>query len=362
MWRRASNGDSGKQGEKHGWRSGKIRDDTEAQFSIQSCWACHPGCWGTSSDDSCGLPDALWKWWNFWRGQTDLGMMRAGKSVDTNKRATGWRRINRPMVSITHMRSYLSRESFTTHCGLQGGKRWHKGDTVFIKGTWVGRSETSDEHIVLTPGGRLFSRTIRRLEPSRRHDAGFLGKVKGFPWTVLSGVDQERNLHHHHERTLRATIPTCQKRLSVCTVRRPRRQTTRVILTMCLWVKHRCLMVAMQATSSPSHQWIQPMECDSVWSLMVRRLDDSRSQEVQGDCQESNALPGESPEEEGAIPVRFFPLQLLSQERKNELEAQFQCRHCKKAVDHEFFIAGVGQQRQQVSELQFDKFPTLSTF
>ena len=67
-----------------------------------------------------------------------------------------------------------------THRGLQGGKRWPKGDAVFIKGVWLGRSETSDEHIVLTPGGRVFSRTIRRLEPSRRHDAGFLGKVKRF--------------------------------------------------------------------------------------------------------------------------------------------------------------------------------------
>ena len=58
-----------------------------------------------------------------------------------------------------------------THRGLQGGKRWHKGDAMVIKGVWVGRSETSDEHIVPTPGGRVFSRTIRRLEPFRRHDA-----------------------------------------------------------------------------------------------------------------------------------------------------------------------------------------------
>ena len=57
----------------------------------------------------------------------------------------------------------------------------------------------------------MFPRTFRRLEPSRRHDAAFLGKVKGFVHgthrTVLSGVDRERNLHHHHhplwlERTL----------------------------------------------------------------------------------------------------------------------------------------------------------------
>ena len=69
-----------------------------------------------------------------------------------------------------------------THRGLQGGKRWHKGDAVFIKGVWVGRSDLSEEHIVLTPGGRVFTRTVRRVEPSRRHDAVFLDKVKGLPW------------------------------------------------------------------------------------------------------------------------------------------------------------------------------------
>ena len=74
-----------------------------------------------------------------------------------------------------------------THRGLAGGKRWHKGDAVFIKGVWVGRTETSDEHVVLTPGSRVFSRTIRRLEPSRRQDAVFLNSVKGRPWDAEDG-------------------------------------------------------------------------------------------------------------------------------------------------------------------------------
>ena len=63
---------------------------------------------------------------------------------------------------------------------------------MFIKGVWVGRSETSDEHMVLTPGGRVFSRTIRRLEPSRRHDAAFLGMVKGLPWDAQDGLVRGR--------------------------------------------------------------------------------------------------------------------------------------------------------------------------
>ena len=50
----------------------------------------------------------------------------------------------------------------------------------------------SDEHIVLTHGGGVFSRTIRRLESSRRHDAGFLVKVKGPPWDAQDGIVRGR--------------------------------------------------------------------------------------------------------------------------------------------------------------------------
>ena len=86
------------------------------------------------------------------------------------------------------MRSCRSPRSFLSglpsrRIGLcKEGKRWHKGDAVFIKGVWVGRRETADEHIIVTPRGRVLSRTIRRLEPSRQHDAAFLGTVKGLPW------------------------------------------------------------------------------------------------------------------------------------------------------------------------------------
>ena len=66
------------------------------------------------------------------------------------------------------------------------------------KGVWVGRRDTSDEHIVLTPGGRVLSRTIRRLEPTRRHDARFLSVVKGLPWDAQDGfVGREMNQHRH---------------------------------------------------------------------------------------------------------------------------------------------------------------------
>ena len=58
-----------------------------------------------------------------------------------------------------------------------------------------------------------------------------------------------------------------------------------------------------------------------------------------------------------------------SQETTNKVGIQLRCRHLQEGVDHEFvntteiplnFI--VGQQRQQISELQFDKFPNPQSF
>ena len=122
-----------------------------------------------------------------------------------------------------------------THRALQGGKGWHKGDAVFIKGVWVGRNETEDEHIVLTPGGRVFSRTIRRLEPSRRHNTAFLGRVKGLPWDAQDGIVRGR------PRKELAPPPPALIGDTNDANNVPMSETPR-------------MMVAMQATTSPSLQ------------------------------------------------------------------------------------------------------------
>ena len=124
--------------------------------------------------------------------------MRGGKSAGTSKRAMGRQRTNEAYGEhyshevVPFAEVILERIPKPTHRALQGGKRWHKGVAVFIKGVWVGRSETSDEHIVLTPGGRVLSRTIRRLEPARRHDASFLSAVKGLPCDAQDGIVRGR--------------------------------------------------------------------------------------------------------------------------------------------------------------------------
>ena len=79
-----------------------------------------------------------------------------------------------------------------THRALRGGERWHKGDAAPIKGVWVGRS-------------------IRRLEPCRRHEAEFRSNVKGPPWDAQQG-SAKKGTHRHPfwlEKTVRnnADVP-----------------------------------------------------------------------------------------------------------------------------------------------------------
>ena len=137
------------------------------------------------SGETFGADKPIWAWLLRYAGWQISRYKQKGNGMTAYKHAYGEHYTHEvvPFAEIV-----LVRVPKPTHHGLQGGKRWHKGDAVFIKGVWVGGSGTSDEHIVLTTGGRVFLRTSRRLEPSRRHDAGFLGKVKGLPRDAQDGI------------------------------------------------------------------------------------------------------------------------------------------------------------------------------
>ena len=128
------------------------------------------------SSETFGADKPIWAWLLRHAGLQISRYKPKGNGMTAYKQAYG-EHYTHEVVLFAEI--VLVRVPRPTHRVLQGGKRWHKGDAVFIKGVWVGGSDLSDEHIVLTPGGRVCSRTIRRLEPSRRHDAGFLDKVKG---------------------------------------------------------------------------------------------------------------------------------------------------------------------------------------
>ena len=52
---------------------------------------------------------------------------------------------------------------------------WHLG-------IWVGRTSNSNEHILLTQGGVLRCRSVRRLELAERYNKETMENAKGLPW------------------------------------------------------------------------------------------------------------------------------------------------------------------------------------
>ena len=67
----------------------------------------------------------------------------------------------------------------------QGVQR-NKGDSMMVKGIWVGKHRESDDHVFLTVGGWHRARTVRRLEPACRADAALLLKCRAAPWEPRS--------------------------------------------------------------------------------------------------------------------------------------------------------------------------------
>ena len=202
-----------------------------------------------------------------------------------------------------------------THRGLQGGKRWHKGDAVFIKGVWVGISETSDEHIVLTSGGRVFSRTIQRLEPSRRHDAVFLSNVKGLPWDAEDGIVRGRprkesappppilvgEKTQNHNRDL--THGTADKHSETAKETDDTNDGDNVPVSETPMNDGRdASHIKSKSSLDDTSRVRQRLKFDGVATGMTP--DSKRSMETlkQGEIRESNTLPGESPDKKK---VRF---------------------------------------------------------
>ena len=51
-----------------------------------------------------------------------------------------------------------------------------------MKGIWVGKTTTNDEHIILTVAGKVTCRTVRRMPKGNRHDKELLLTVCDEPW------------------------------------------------------------------------------------------------------------------------------------------------------------------------------------
>ena len=158
----------------------------------------------------------------------------------------------------------------------------------------------------------MFSRTIRRLEPSCRHDAGFLGEVEGLPWDAQDGIVRGRprkepappppvsvgeNTQNHNP-----VLPEKTERTHCETPK----ETDDMHDADNVPMSETPLNDGRDASHIKSKSSVDTAEeCDSVCEASGMTPDPKRSKETvkQGETRESNAFPGESPERKK---VRFL--------------------------------------------------------
>ena len=71
--------------------------------------------------------------------------------------------------------------------GLAGdGHGRHKRDPRWGVGVWLGRTESSNEHVVGTERGVERVRVVRRRPVGQQDDAEQVKRMKGFPWELLA--------------------------------------------------------------------------------------------------------------------------------------------------------------------------------
>ena len=75
----------------------------------------------------------------------------------------------------------LVRRPVPSHRGSKA-ERQHKGDSQWVKGIWIGRSETTDEHLAWTIDGFVRTRTIRRLPAEKRRAPELVQGLQAVPW------------------------------------------------------------------------------------------------------------------------------------------------------------------------------------
>ena len=64
------------------------------------------------------------------------------------------------------------------------GPRTNKFQPNLVPGIWVGKSEWSGEHFVLSPEGATRHRAVKRPGQAARWDADLLQECKGLPWAA----------------------------------------------------------------------------------------------------------------------------------------------------------------------------------
>ena len=71
---------------------------------------------------------------------------------------------------------------------VKAGRAAHPTEIDWLDGIWVGRVSKSDEHLVLTERGAIYSRTVRP-HPQGEHVREIFDKVRGLPWNPSGRVE-----------------------------------------------------------------------------------------------------------------------------------------------------------------------------
>ncbi len=92
---------------------------------------------------------------------------------------------------------------------LPGDKEKGK-DAGWVEGIWSGRTNSSDEHIILTPEKVVYARAIKAVEEKERWDADFIDKIRWTPWetSLPKGNRPEGDVQIHLRNPPRGWTPT----------------------------------------------------------------------------------------------------------------------------------------------------------
>ncbi|CAE7303029.1 unnamed protein product [Symbiodinium sp. CCMP2456] len=90
-----------------------------------------------------------------------------------------------PPFEAVHSKKYVGKLlPFGEACVFHAPSKF-KGDLQWQRGVWVGISERSNSHMVLTPDGAKESRSVRRLPPEQQWSAEAVLGCRGLPWDYI---------------------------------------------------------------------------------------------------------------------------------------------------------------------------------
>ena len=128
---------------------------------------------------------SLWPWIARHAGWLLTRCKIKGDGCTPNQEAYGTK-YSGEMLNIAE--TVLFRFPYPDHRRISGKRTLHKGDSIWERGIWYGRSEDTGEHILLTTEGRVMARTVRRLPAGSGADTTLLLESIGTPWDPMLGT------------------------------------------------------------------------------------------------------------------------------------------------------------------------------